>query len=71
MRQITLKVKENKFQKFMELIEGLDFVEIEKIDQGDSKEEIINNLKKGIKEVNQFKNGNLKTTSAKAFLNEL
>ena len=35
------------------------------------KEQILNNIKKGLKEVQQFKLGKLKTTPAKDFLNEL
>jgi hypothetical protein len=36
-----------------------------------TKEDILNNIKKGLKEVELFKKGKLKTTSAKEFLNEL
>ena len=36
-----------------------------------NKEEILNNIKKGLEEVKLFKKGKLKTTSAKDFLNEL
>jgi len=35
------------------------------------KEEVLSNIKKGLKEVQQFKLGKLKTTSAKDFLNGL
>lgn len=35
------------------------------------KEQILTNIKKGLKEVQQFKQGKLKTTSAQDFLNEL
>jgi len=69
MKQVTLSIKENKFQFFMELIDGLDFVEL--AEQDDSKKTVINNLKKGLEEVKLFKKGKLKTTPAKAFLNEL
>ena len=37
----------------------------------DSKEDIISNIKQGIKEVNLIKKGELKGTPAKDFLNEL
>jgi hypothetical protein len=36
-----------------------------------AKENILSNIKKGLEEVRLFENGNLKTTSAKDFLNEL
>ena len=35
------------------------------------KEQVMNNIRKGLKEVQQFKKGKLKTTPAKDFLNEL
>ena len=69
MKQITLNIKEGKFQFFLELVKSFDFVQIE--DDGDSKDTIIKNLKKGIEEVKLAKQGKLKTTSARDFLNEL
>ena len=36
-----------------------------------TKEDVLNNIKKGLEEVQLFKKGKLKTTSAKDFLNEL
>lgn len=35
------------------------------------KKAIVNNIKRGLKELKQFKKGKLKTTPAKDFLNEL
>ncbi len=55
----------------MELMKSLDFVQVEKTDDGDSKEEIIDNLTQGFKELKLYKEGKLKTTSAKEFLDEL
>ena len=45
---------------------GLASLELE-----ESKEDILLNIKKGLKEVALFKKGKLKTTKAKDFLNEL
>lgn len=47
--------------------------ELQALEEGEEtgKEQVLNNLKKGLKEVQQFKKGKLKTTSAKDFLNEL
>jgi hypothetical protein len=70
-KQIVLNIKDSKFQFFLELIKNLDFVKIEQVDDGDSKESIVNNLSEGFKELKQYKQGKLKTTSAKDFLNEL
>lgn len=55
----------------MELIKNLDFVHVEEAQKGDTKESVLHNLKNGLAEVKQFKKGTLKTTSAKAFLDEL
>ncbi len=69
MKQVTLNIKEGKFQFFMELVRSLDFVQVD--DDGDSKEAILSNIKKGLEEVKLAKQGKLKTTPAKDFLNEL
>lgn len=69
MKQVTLNIKESKFQFFMELVRSLDFVQVD--DDGDSKEAILSNIKKGLEEVKLAKQGKLKTTPAKDFLNEL
>ena len=41
------------------------------LEQSESKDELLTNIKKGLQEVQLFKKGKLKTTSAKDFLNEL
>lgn len=69
MKQVTLNVKDGKFQFFMELIKSLDFVQVK--EDGDSKEDILNNIKKGLEEVKLARQGKLKTTPARDFLNEL
>ena len=71
MKQITLSVNDAKFPFFMELINSLDFVKVEQ-EQGDSKEVIIKNLTKGIKELKNVQEGKTtKGTSLKEFLDEL
>ena len=69
MRQVILNIKESKFQFFMELVRSFDFVQID--DDGDSKEAILSIIKKGLEEVKLARQGKLKTTPAKDFLNEL
>ena len=69
MKQVTLNIKENKFRFFMELVKSLDFVQVD--EDGDSKEAILSNIKKGLEEVKLARQGKLKTTPAKDFLNEL
>ena len=70
-KEITLHIKDSKFGFFMELIKNLDFVKVDEKDMGDSKQAVLHNLKNGLQELKQFKKGTLKTTSAKAFLDEL
>lgn len=71
MKQITLSVNDTKFPFFMELINNLDFVKVEQ-EQGDSKQAIIKNLTKGIKELKSIQEGKItKSNSLKEFLNEL
>ena len=69
MKQVILNIKESKFQFFMELVRSLDFVQID--DDGDGKEAILSNIKKGLEEVKLARQGKLKTTPAKDFLNDL
>lgn len=69
MKQVTLNIQDTKFQFFMELVKSLDFVQID--NEGDSKKYILSNIKKGLEEVKLAKQGKLKTTPAKDFLNEL
>lgn len=69
MQEVKLKIADNKFQFFMELMKSLDFVQVDA--GGDSKKSILSNIKKGLEEVKLAKKGKLKTTPAKDFLNEL
>jgi len=71
MKEVTLKIPDNKYQFFMELVKSLGFVKIRKAGEGDSGEEIIENLTQGFSEMQKIRKGSLKTTPAKDFLNEL
>ena len=71
MKEIILKVPDKEFGFFMKLIKSLGFVKVEKTDKGDSKEEIIENLKRGFEQIKLIETGKLKTTPAKDFLVEL
>ncbi len=70
MKKVVLNVENNKFNFFIELMKSFDFVHIQE-DCGDSKDEIVKNITQGFKDLRKFKNGELRTTSAKEFLNEL
>ena len=69
MKQVTLNIKDGKFQFFMELVKNFDFVQVDS--DGDSKEEIIDNLKQGFKEMKLYKEGKMEGTPLKDLLNEL
>ena len=68
MTTIHIDDTQDKAIAFLNYVRTLDFIEIE---DGDSKKSILKNLKKGFEEVKLAKQGKLKTTSAKDFLNEL
>ena len=69
MKKITLAVKESKLKFFLELIQSLDFVQINESD--DLQEEIFSNVEEGLKELQLYKKGKLSITSVENFLNEL
>jgi hypothetical protein len=72
MKQVTLQIPDKKYPFFMELVKNLGFAkEVELEEDEPSKEEIINNLKRGFEEMQLIKQGKLKTTPLKDFLNEL
>ena len=73
MRQrIVLNVAPRKYDFLLELLQNFDFVKVvEEDDDGDSREEIIENLKQAAKDLKLIKEGKLKTRPLKEFLNEL
>lgn len=71
MRQITVYTTDEEYNHFVELTRNLQYVKKIETDEEPSREEILNNLKAGLEEVELFKKEQLKTTSAKDFLNEL
>lgn len=72
MTQITLNIKKSKVGFFMELIRNFDFVNIDQQDDGEpTKEEIKENIRQGLRELNLIEEGKLESRPAKEFLNEL
>jgi len=69
-QRVVLNVVPRKYDFLMELLKNFDFVQVEKND-GDTREEIIANLKEAAKELKLLKAGKLKTRPLKEFLNEL
>ena len=72
MALITLKIKNSKVGFFMELIKNFDFIKVEKQESTQAtKEEIKENIKQGLKEVQLIEQGKRKATPLKDFINEL
>jgi uncharacterized protein YlbG (UPF0298 family) len=71
MKQLTVYVNDTSYDHFMELVKHLSYVKKVESNDEESKVQVIESIKAGLKEVTQFKNGNLKTTTSKQFLNEL
>ncbi len=71
MRQVTIYTTNKEYSHFVQLAESLPYVKKIETDEEPSKEEIIENLKKGFEEMALIKKGKLKTTSLSDFLNEL
>ena len=70
MRHVTVYTTDKEYSHFVELAKNLQYVKKIETDE-DPKENVLENIKAGLKEVNLFKKVKLKTTSAKDFLNEL
>ena len=74
MQQLIINISDNsKIAFVMELFNNFNFATVEKkeILVGDSEEEILENIKQGLKEVQLIKQGKLKSRPAKEFVNEL
>lgn len=71
MRHATIYVTDNEFTHFIQLAQNLHYVTKIEADTEPTETDIISNLKIGLEEVQLFKKGELKTTTAKDFLNEL
>ena len=71
MRHVTVYTTDKEYNHFVELTKNLHYVKKIETDEEPTKEDILNNIKTGLKEVELFKKGKLKTSSAKDFLNEL
>jgi hypothetical protein len=71
MRHITIYTSDKDYNHFLELAKNLQYVKKIETDDEPTKEDLINNLKKGFQEMKLIKKGKLKTTSLNDFLNEL
>lgn len=71
MRHVTVYTTDEEYNHFLELAKNLHYVKKIETDEEPTKEEIVNNIKAGFEEMVLIKEGKLKTTSLKDFLNEL
>jgi hypothetical protein len=71
MRQVTVYTTDKEYNHFVELARNLHYVKKIEMDKEPAKEIVLDNIKAGLAEMQLFKKGKLKTTSAKDFLNEL
>jgi hypothetical protein len=71
MRQVTVYTTDKDYRHFVQLAKNLHYVKKVETDEDSTKEDIVNNIKKGFEEMQLIKKGELKTTSLNDFLNEL
>lgn len=72
MATITLDVQDKKLDFFKELVSQLSFVKIQEEEPDeDTDEQVIANIRQGIKEMRLVEQGKMKSRPAREFLNEL
>jgi hypothetical protein len=71
MKEITLHIPDEKYRFIMELLKSLGYVTIVKADDGDSKKEIIKNLKEACEEMKLIRSGKKSARNPDDFLKEL
>ena len=71
MRQVTVYTTNKEYNHFVQLAKNLSYVKKIETDDEPTKEQIVNNIKRGFEEMKLIKKGKLKTTPFKDFLNEL
>jgi len=73
MKEVTVQIPDKKHELFIELMKSLSFVKkVKTVDEDEpTKEEILEGIRQAVKEVNLIKQGKLKGTPLKDFLNEL
>lgn len=73
MKEVTVQIPDKKHELFIELMKSLSFVKkVKTVDEDEpTKEEILEGIRQAVKEVNLIKQGKLKGTPLKEFLNEL
>lgn len=67
MAQLTIQVKDSKVPFFMELIKNFDFVKVD----FPTNDEVKDNIRQGLKELQLIEQGKMNATTLKDFLDEL
>ena len=70
--KVTLDIKDSKAAAFLNFVKSLDFIRIQSKEDYEepTKQEILDSLKKGMKEVQLHKEGKIELQSAREFLND-
>jgi hypothetical protein len=72
MKTLTIKVPDNKYSFFVELVKNLGFAKQIVVEEEEpAKAEILNGIREAVEEVNLIKQGKKKSVPLKDFLNEL
>jgi hypothetical protein len=71
MRHVTVYTTDKEYSHFLQLAKSLHYVKRIETDEDLTREDVLENLKAGLEEVQLFKKSKLKTSPAKAFLNDL
>ena len=71
--KVTLDINDSKAAAFLNFVKSLDFIHIQSKEDYEepTKQEILDSIKQGMKEVQLHQQGKLKLQSARDFLNEL
>jgi len=71
--KVTLDINDNKAAAFLNFIKSLDFIHIQSKEDYEepTKQEILDSIKQGMKEVQLHQEGKIKLQSARDFLHEL
>lgn len=71
--KVTLDINDNKAAAFLNFVKSLDFIRIQTKEDYEepTKQEILESIERGMKEVQLHKEGEIELQSARDFLNEL
>jgi hypothetical protein len=68
MKELTLEIEEKKYKFFLDLVKSFDFVSVRKMS---TNKELIMSVTRGMQQAKQASEGEIKSRSAKSFINGL